>query len=216
MKGKLLLVLVCLSVLLSSVPAYAGGTLGSVDYWYSDSSKIGSLPTTTKVYLTKDSSFAMADSDYLNMCSNALSAWSGLNISYTNGTTSNYNLLIQGIDRPTANSLGVPSNYSSSTGWITTTKLGTVDYQGIDKDVYSLSKVITYHVWDSSTSGIGLPHWTAIATHEQGHAVGYAGHDLSASSSNKSLLHPESSIYFSTWGISTPQTRDLNHLDAMY
>lgn len=216
MKGKLLLVFVCLSVLLSSVTAYAGGTLGSVDYWYSDSAKVGSLPSTTKVVMTKDSTFLMSDSNYLSMCQYGLNAWSSLNISYTQGTTSDYNLLIYGIDRPTANSLGVPSNFSSSTAWVSSTKLGTVDYQNVDKDVYKINKSVIYHIWDSTTSGLTLSHWNAIAAHEQGHAVGYHGHDTNATSTNKSLLYPQSSIYFGSWNVSTPQTRDLNHLDAMY
>ena len=225
MKRKKLfcLLVVCVFSLSIIQPVFAVNDLGNVTYWYSDSGSLGYYsPSSIKVFVAKTSACQAPDSTISSAASAGFNAWSSSeSLTRTTGTESDYNWRCYGISRSEAQSLGIPNDAEAASGIVSSTFLGIVHYVGSTiKNIYSITQALTYLVWDNSGSGsvktstYSQGKWNAIAAHEFGHCAGYYGHDTTSSSSNKSLMNPYSNYYYDSWSVSTPQTRDLNHMSG--
>jgi predicted Zn-dependent protease len=207
----------------ASTTCFAIEEYGDFTYWNSDSNKIGYFNSSTLyTYKAKTSTFGMTDTNFSSAVSSAITAWSSItNLATASGSSSNYTWQVIGCSRTEGNNLGFPSNANGATAsWDSATYEAVGSYNGATKNIYSIDYTTTYIVWDSSTSyknsDFTTTKWKAIFAHEYGHALGYAGHDAGASSSSKSLMNSSSSTYYDVWGVSTPQTRDKNHMNQMY
>lgn len=221
-KLSLVLIITVLFSFVAMQPCFAIQDLGDFTYWYSDSSSIGYYSSNIiKVYQCKTANFGMADQTFSNAVNTGFNNWaSTTNFSKSTGTSSDYNWRAFGVSRAEGNSLGFPSDVNAATALETTSLTAIGHYSGAQKNVYSITKTTTYYVWDTSTayktSDFLAGKWNAISAHEFGHACGYYGHDSGSSSTNKALMNYSSSYYYDTWGVSSPQMRDINHMSSMY
>lgn len=114
--------------------------------------------------------------------------------------------------RAEADNFGVPSNVDALTSAGDRTFLGYATYGGNRKNVYIVNKAYIYLIYDSRTSQYSSNKIKAISAHEFGHALGYFGHDTNSTKSQPSLMNPYVDNFWDSWGISTPTTRDKNHM----
>jgi len=219
----LVLVILCLCTLIIQ-PVFAIEDLGTVLYWYSDSSDIGFYsPKTVKVAAALTTGCQMPGNTLLSATNAAFYAWSSSEgLTLEAGTTSDYGWLCQGISRSEAQTMGIPNNAEGATAIQSKTLVGKCHTpSGTIKNVYSYAKSISLLIWDSEgtngavkTSDYTQAKWNAIDAHEFGHAAGYAGHDNNATSTNKALMYPYTNIWYDSWNVSTPQTRDTQHMSS--
>ncbi len=212
--STIVLTLIISALLVQS--ALAITDLGELQYWYSNESAIGYWNSkTVKVAITTSSNSQMPSGTIVDLTNSAFNAWvPSESLTGVQGTPSDYNWLSYGISRSEATNLGMPANADAATSFIRTLT-ATATHSGSRKNVYSISKALTYFIWDSQTSSYSQTKWNAIGAHEFGHASGYFGHDIDSSWSNYSLMNPYTNVYFDSWGVTSPQTRDVNHMSGV-
>lgn len=204
-----MLTITCLIGMLA-LPAFAWEDMGPFSYWYSDSGDIGYHTVSTKKVLqgTTGAGFGSAITTYATA---ARGAWSSEG-PFSTTTNSDFQIQFSDATRSEANSLGVPSNVDALTDTGSRTFVGYASYGSSRKNVYSISRAYVYLIYDNRTSQFSSSKWKAIAAHEFGHALGYFGHDVNSTASQKSLMNPYTNVYWDEWSVSTPTTRDKNHL----
>ncbi|MCD9020573.1 hypothetical protein [Cohnella silvisoli] len=195
---------------------------GSVSGWMAQTGvdKIGFFgPSDIKLYLTKNSNWAMSDADFSTYVTHALSTWSSVtNKTSSTGTSSNYVMGFGGIGRSDADSLGYPSNALGATAWTSSTQYGYgTAYSGtVSFNVYSISRSFAHMIWDTSgvgqTSNLTANAWKNVFAHEHGHGLGYSGH---SANSTKDLMW-ESTLSYTDWGTIGPTTYDQGHMNIVY
>lgn len=190
--------------------------LGELSYWYSNEPAIGYYSNrTVKIAISRSSSCAMPINNLVDSANWSFSVWAPCeSLNGAQGTLSDYNWLAYGITRTEANNLGIPADAGAATS-VVKSLVATASHLGSRMNVYSISKSITNYIWDTSSSAYPQGTWNAIGAHEFGHACGYFGHDINASSTNPSLMYPILDDFYYDWGVSTPQTRDINHMSGV-
>jgi hypothetical protein len=211
-------ILVMAALLMFSSTVFAAVDYGDFDYWYSDSTKIGYFDPNPLFYCTVSSGFDMGDS-FADAISYGVEVWEDLSgLYYSQGSSSNNNIRIQGISRATADGLGVDANAAAETGILSSKEMGYGRYNGSRKTVHAISKARINVVWDDTgspydTSEFSEEKWNAILAHEFGHLLGYYGHDKGSTSRNPALMAQSS---YDKYGVDSPQDRDYDHLGQVY
>jgi hypothetical protein len=182
--------------------------LGTLSYWYSNTDIISHWKTPRKIYvsnLSSNSSF-----DLGNYVGFAIYQWSSkAQISCSaNGTENSHSIVIYGGLESDLTDAGVFSDCSSANGKCrsTATIEGTYTYGSLTKT----GKVTTYSkiaIIEKSNPRTDMAY-SKTATHELGHALGYAGH-----STTKGDIMYTSSTSNTTNALTT---RDINHLKQIY
>lgn len=219
-----LIIIICMSLTLAAIPVYAVTDFGVLDYWYSDTNSIGYLGTNQlKRVISSTSGCNMPPTTVLVSGDFGVDAWSSSeDLTLNDGSPTDYNLIFIGATREFATSQGWPVNALAVGGASSRTLVGTaLNPSGTKVNVYNMSNPFIYFIWDETgangaaiTSTFSDAKWKAIGAHEFGHACGYIGHDSGASSTNKSLMYTTIQ-FFDSWNVSTPQTRDLNHMGGV-
>ena len=220
-----LLVLILSSSLVLASPPTDAGTFPN--NWYSDASNIGYFPhnnsspwTSLKVAFARTSGCGMSSANLATIGGYGFDNWAtNLILSRTSGTQADYHINQICITRSEATALGFPSN--ADAGAATWTSYTTPYYAKTNTNqtmlIHQISKTDIYYVWDATTTAsYSLDKWKAIAVHENGHALGYTGHDVNSTSVNKAIMHPHTNVYFDTWVILSTQVRDRTHINNTY
>lgn len=196
----ILLLAMCTNML---VTASASSSLGSLTYWYSDASYIGRWETSPEISSTKLNS--NSDFYYASALATARTQWNdALDLSMTvssSGAIQFYGGTLEELEE-----LDIWSGLSSSTNGITgnysRTTEGTYTWGSTSIKGYIYSGAACAVVDNDRT----LSRYKKTATHELGHALGYAGHD----SSSISVMYESGSDNY------TLSSRDKYHLGQVY
>lgn len=222
LKSKFLIKIGIITVIsLFFVSVASAANFGTFNYWYSGKNEIGYFKSkTVKVYSNKGI-IGMPTSTFNSAASSTMAPWaSTLGITITTGTASSNNVAIYGQDRNIATSMGAPADAAGYSVAPYRNNVGSGTYNQSSKIVYEIPSAEVYLIWDTgsnyNTSSLSVNQWKAIAAHEGGHAAGYYGHDAASSSVQKALMNPYPTVFYDSWGVSTPQLRDIYHMSNVY
>lgn len=199
MKKIISVIIITTTIIILAQFAFADVIIGDLDYWYSDSSKIGKWYSTELKYQLRklDNDYQYSDLDL----SNAVDAWdtvfdmslekvtSGGDIDVYTGTLEN----IQTEE---------PSFSSTSSGLCTSSWYyeGIYMYNSSQKRRYSMASATVYVATDNY-----LEVYCTIL-HELGHSLGWDGH---SADSNQVMYHTENAQY-------DLQYQDIYHISQIY
>lgn len=229
LKGKKLLSIVFAALMaMSSVHIQAESSKGAVPpylgetrYWYSDKNYVGHMGNGVIKVRVRASHFSAITMVVLYPF--AVAAWAAGNYaSYRVVNDGSYDIFFGDISRNYANQLGIPSTvlgfttYSNSSDFTIRSKaIGEIKHGNILKRIYRMEKSFVYLIHDSNSSNFSFDKLRCIVNHEWGHALGYFGHDIHATSKDPALMYPTIKMYDS-WGLTGSTLRDRRHLDNGY
>ncbi len=215
MKKFLAIMLISVSLFsLCSVNSFAWESIDTFEYWYSSGNDIGYIPSNGNrlISIVNNSACEITESQLSSYLSYARNAWTSEGtFSQTTSSSSDCTMLFADINRNLATIMGISSNAVGVT-LQDKTLVGYATYGSSRKNVYTFNEQMIYLIYDDISSSYSSAKWKSITAHEFGHAVGYLGHDTSATSANPSLMNPTIDTVWDDWRISTPQTRDLRHM----
>lgn len=168
--------------------------IGTLSYWYSDSSSIGYWTVPRKIYLSYSESSAGT------AAKNAATQWTNPGVS-SSFVTSGSNMTFACYPYSTCVQLE-PSIPTSAAGYTTsyTSYVGDFEYGSTYKRGYEVSGAFCYLITDTSANYVG------DCAHELGHAFGWMGHSTSSSDIMYAYANSPTNL----------TTRDKNHLNQVY
>ncbi|MBR3460643.1 MAG: hypothetical protein IKH21_07670 [Clostridia bacterium] len=201
--------MICFMVIFVAIcsPAKAIEHFGQLDCWYSDSNSIGDWSSTVKIYRgTTGAGFG--NSNIINYCNAAMNAWKSES-TFSITSSNNFGIVFSDATRAEANANGLPQNLLGITFITKQTRIGIATYAGTTKNLYEVKQAAIYLIYEP---GISAKKWKSVSAHEMGHALGYYGHNTTATSSSPSLMHPNSDLFYDQWHLVAPTARDLKHM----
>lgn len=206
----ILLVLILLFSLIA-IPVFAWEPEATFYTWHSNVNEIASFSNTSLRCYFQAASFPYAE--LLASCSDASSAWSSFCTS-TGATPENYHILFSDITREQAEENGISSEvvaFTSNT-YSSSVDIGVNGQRGT---WYTISRAQIWMIYDENSADYSADQLKGVAAHEWGHAIGYLGHDVYATQTQKAIMTPTTNNLFA-WGVYGPQSRDIEHMRNVY
>ncbi|MGG2083049.1 matrixin family metalloprotease [Lysinibacillus pakistanensis] len=207
MKRGLLILVTLIGVVGSSLGTAYAATLGTLSYWYSDSSEINRWGGTSRTIWSGMADSSISTTTFASYVNHATTQWSSAGIS-TEGVNdlSNARIRVHGGSYNTLKAMepAIDSTTSAYTAYSGRTLEGDWKYGTTLKTGYKFSGPVNIYI--VQLGGKTTNAYKKTVTHELGHALGWRGH-----SSNSSDV-----MYSTSSEIINLTTRDKNHLIQVY
>lgn len=203
------MVLLVFGVFIWQNPVRTEATSIPLNYWYSNSSRIGYRTNTAfRYYVSTEALYTqLSVSNLASYVANSTGWRDSLGTGYTRVyTTSSANLTVIG------KSYGyLPDGTVGLTVYGGSTEVSTGDYNGETKSIERLSDDVTVIIGENINSTYGTSFYQNVMAHELTHALGYIGH-YNTAVSGRNLMNTYAENYT---GI-LPSTREVQHLTQVY